>query len=633
MPRPLKFFLDRLLPVLVILVVFLGLYTLAKSLEPVAYGVFMKMTAKPATESPVVLVLIDDESVSRLESRFGPLFWRANAYNEIFQKLQVYNPAVMVFDADVVNDQRIGGSFLQAFPLLISGWDLNQETLSRTDTPWIYSLKAGVVNLDLDEDGVVRRVKRFFRTPQAVFPALSTATAIEYLRVTRGEKGLAAQASLRNRPIPTRNTAEHMWEKSFPEGLLQRKDFMIRWYQLLPEGDPAVDKGARQSHPSIPLWQLFEDPSHLKISNSSLDPAFLRDKIVILGTSSTAFKDYQKSPLAEHHLGADIHATATDNILFSQTLEKAPSLQQFFIMLGFFFFTCILWVKFRNFTLKTLATVSLMMLYLYIAYEQFAQNGWVLDVVTPEMSVLMGVMVGSVLRIREDDHQVRAMEYTLSQLVSQSVFKEIERTGYKLEPGGQRMEITSLFVDMRNFSSLAENMTPMAVTDMLNEFYTVVEKIVYMYGGTVDKFMGDGILIMFGVPIPSETHADAAFDAAREILRATETLSLRWWEETQIWLEIGVSLNSGPAFVGFLGPIYKLEYTAIGDTVNLCVRLQAETKRFKTRIIVSEYTVRRLTSPRHDLLRQLDQVTVRGRETALMVYTLNERLAVSIQKI
>lgn len=627
-----RFLCNRLMPILLMGVVLWGVYLLCQSIEPLAYNALMRNSAKPAIESPAVLVLIDDESVKRLESRFGPLFWRESAYNEIFERLQAYTPAMMVFDVDVLNDSRISKKVLQNFPLLVTGWNLSRDELSPEKAPWIYSLKAGILNLEPDErDGVVRRMRRFYRVEQGVFPSLSVAMAIEYLRVSRGEKGPARSegaSRLKVQPEPRRDLMEEMWERSFPEGLLQRRDFLIRWYAL--EDSPSRSDTI-QSHPSIPLWTLFEETGQPV-------PEVLKNKVVVLGTSTTAYKDYVKTPMGERHLMADIHATAMDNILFSQTLEKAPQAKQLFITLGFFLFTCLLRFRIRNFAFTVLYTVGLMGLYLGITYDEFSRNGMVLDVVTPEVFILVGLLVGSTLRSMVNDNQVRAMEFILSQLVSQSVYNEIERAGYTLKPGGikpggQRMEITSMFVDMRNFSTLAETMTPMAVTDMLNEFYTVVEKLVFVHGGVVDKFMGDGILIMFGGPVPQENHADAALDAARDILQATEALSQRWWEETQIWLEIGLSVNSGPAFVGFLGPIYKLEYTAIGDTVNLCVRLQGENKRFKTRIILSEYTVKRLSGMRGTTLRELERVTVRGRETSLMVYTLTDRLAVSTKQL
>lgn len=621
----LQFLWTRILPVFLAVLALFGLYWFSKSLEPASYDLLMRITAKPAQESPVVMVLMDDESIKRLEGRFGPLLWRPRAYQEIFQQIESHEPAVIVFDTDTHDVKRIMDKTLQPFPNLVSGWDLaGLKSVPMEDYPWLFSLKAGVVNNDGDEsDGVIRASKRFIKTPAGVFPSLSVATAIEYLRVKRGEKHhrFQGQVSPYQQFVPPEtegdsaaNASGSMWENSFPEGLLQRKDFMIRWYQTYHSRDGQY----LQSHPSIPLWMVFEP--------DQMPKDFLKGKIVMLGTSSGLYRDHRKSSMGRRHLYADVHATAIDNILFSETLQPAPPWQQFLIMLGFSLFVCLLRIRIRSLNLTVICTAALMLVYLLIAFDQFSQNGWVLDVVTPEIFMMVGLFLGTIFRNMLDDQHVRAMECTVSQLVSQSVFQEIQRSGYALTPGGQKMEITSLFVDIRNFSALAENMPPAGVTELLNEFYTVVEKITFYHRGTVDKFMGDGILIMFGAPIPTNNHADIAYSAAKDILHATEELSRRWWETTGIWVEMGISLTSGPAFVGFLGPIYKLEYTAIGDTVNLCVRLQNENKRFKTRIILSEFTVQRLSSSVHELL-ELDRVKVRGREAPLRVYTMREKMA------
>jgi class 3 adenylate cyclase/CHASE2 domain-containing sensor protein len=608
---------QKLIPLALVFLVLWELFSLSLTLEPYSYDLLMRMTAKPATESPVVLVLIDDESVRRLEGRFGPLFWRQNVYLEIFQKIQEHKPAVMVFDSDVHDINRINNKAFLLFPSLVSGWRLEGLQKDSYNTyQWLYTLKSGIVDNDTNEsDGTVRRQQRFIRTPAGMFPSLSVATAIEYLRVKRGEGRNVSQVSnvqppsLLNNKEPLAN-AQSKWDNSFPEGLVQKKEFLIRWYQTHPFGE----ENYLISHPAIPLWKLFEP--------NQIPPGFFNNKIVMLGTASNIFRDHRKTSVGRRHLQVDIHATAIDNILQSETLSAAPDWQQYLIILGFFILVFMIRVRFRSFAKTMITILGIMAGYFYIALTQFAEHGWVLHVITPEAFMLTGLFLGTSYRQMADNQQVKAMELTVSQLVSQSVFTEIQRTGYSLEPGGQHLDITSVFIDIRNFSHLAESMAPEEVTQLLNEFYTIVEKITFHHRGTVDKFMGDGILLIFGAPIPCEDHADLAFMAAQEILEATHELTQRWWAHSQIWVETGISLSSGPAFVGFLGPIHKLEYTAIGDTVNLCVGLQAENKRFQTRMILSEFTVARLSYAQN--LIPLDQIRVKGREGSVNIYAYKD---------
>jgi class 3 adenylate cyclase/CHASE2 domain-containing sensor protein len=589
-----------------------------------------KITAQADAESPVVLVLIDDDSVKQLESRFGPLMWHDEAYLEILKQLQQYHPSVMVVDTDGQQINRLANKNFQAISSLIIGWDLNSLDSASSETlPWLFSLKAGVIsNEGENSDGVVRSHKRFVNTDKGTFPSLSVATAIEYLRVKRGERqaklqGRSANASLLTTSSPVLATSqqptadahsEQTWQQTFPEGLLQRKDFLIHWSKTTPSGVNSMNT----SHQSIPVWQIFSSSPQIQQDLAQQ----LNGKIVILGNATHLYRDHRKTPMEVRHLNTDVHATVIDNILTSTTLEQVPQWQQALISVGLFAFVFFLQIRVRKPALNLSLIGLVVIVYSAIVLQQFMMNHLLLNWITPAVFVFLGFLMGSTFRLLANDEEQKAMEYTLSQLVSQSVFQEIQRSGYTLEPGGQKMEITCLFVDIRNFSALAENMPPSAVTELLNEFYTVVEKIIFQHRGTIDKFMGDGILVLFGAPIPTETDAEDAILAAQDILAATQTLSKRWFETTGIQVEFGISINSGPAFVGFLGPIYKLEYTAIGDTVNLCIRLQNENKRFNTRIILSEFSLEKLSNNLKSEWLELDKVSVRGREGLVKVYTL-----------
>jgi len=247
--------------------------------------------------------------------------------------------------------------------------------------------------------------------------------------------------------------------------------------------------------------------------------------------------------------------------------------------------------------------------------------------------MMIALLAAGTYSLSKKEQQLAALERNLAQLVDPEVFQEIRRLSHTLHPSGQRREITSMFVDMRNFMSLAEQFPLQHLTDMLNEFYTEIGAIVSIYRGTVDKFMGDGVLIIFGAPATQENHCLLAYRAALDILTSTHQLCQRWRNNWDIDTEIGITLNSGPAFVGFLGPADKLQYTGVGDTVNTCVRLQEQIKQFGTRLIFSESTLRGLfknidTQIGHELMWSdvvaLGEISVRGRTGCLEVFTLQQ---------
>jgi adenylate cyclase len=618
---------SRLLPAGLAVLLLVGLWYAGQHLERLAYNRLARWSAKPLTQSSVVLVLIDDESIQRLHDRFGPLPWSRQAYLDIFSRIQSAQPALMIFDSHFTSlDRQEDARFftaLKAFPNLISGLVMEETGVVadrlNTHLPQYYRLNLGVVSINEDSDGVIRSMKPFYQvhtglSQTGIFPSLSLAAAYEYLAQVHPSASWVVDTDHQGRSQSLRLYPEYQPERGLRMALNAENAFYMRWYQLIPQrpGEYA------RSHAVIPLWHFFE--------NTTPMPS-LAGKIALIGSSSLFYRDYHQTPMANRHLGTDIHATAIDNLLQGQCIRKAG----LGINLSLLTLLC-LWVFFlrfgvRSFRKTALYTVGTMILCYWLALWMIMAYSLWLDVVTPELFIVMSFLVASTYRIFFKEKELAAMEKNLSQLVDPEVFQEIRRRSHILKPGGQKLEITSMFVDIRNFTALAERLQPTEVTDMLNEFYTAVVGIVFSYRGTVDKFMGDGILIIFGAPLPSDAHRAMALHAAQDILAATERLSCHWRETLSIDTEIGISLNSGLAFVGFLGPAHKLEYTGVGDTVNICVRLQEHTKQFHTRLIISEHTVAGLLQQPGSVIPsnayvELGDVVVRGREATIRIYTL-----------
>jgi adenylate cyclase len=279
-------------------------------------------------------------------------------------------------------------------------------------------------------------------------------------------------------------------------------------------------------------------------------------------------------------------------------------------------------VKFQSFGRTILYASAIMIFYFWFVLYELMIHRTVFDLVTPEVFMLMGMLAGTLWWSSSRDRELQVLQNTMAQLVSPSVYKEVLRQKKGIQPGGQRLEITSMLVDIRDFTALSENLPAQEVTDLLNAFYTEVEKVIFDHRGTIDKYMGDGVLIMFGAPLETPDHADMAVQASKALVTSLRQLGERWWQERHIFFNIGVSINSGHAYVGFVGPTHKLEYTALGDTVNLCVRLQTQNKEFATPLILSDYTVRYLKNTENlKGLHELGEAKVRGREMPVKVHT------------
>jgi class 3 adenylate cyclase/CheY-like chemotaxis protein len=182
-------------------------------------------------------------------------------------------------------------------------------------------------------------------------------------------------------------------------------------------------------------------------------------------------------------------------------------------------------------------------------------------------------------------------------------------------PGGEMREATILFADIRDFTALAESLGPRGIVDLLNQYFSYMTDVIAASGGIIDKYIGDAIMALFGLPASRGGDADHAVAAARNMQRALVLLNDR---RGDVALRIGVGIGSGPVIAGQIGSPDRMNYTVIGDPVNLSARIEGVTKSYGCAILVCEDTVRRLTRPVP--LRKVDVVTVRGRSAPTTIY-------------
>ena len=191
--------------------------------------------------------------------------------------------------------------------------------------------------------------------------------------------------------------------------------------------------------------------------------------------------------------------------------------------------------------------------------------------------------------------------------------------------GGDRYEVTVLFTDIRDFTALSEQLSPEEVFGFLNEYLDTMIDVLVARGGFIDKFLGDGILAVFGLPVRSEGHAFAAFEAARDMQTKLKELNSGRLAVGKPAIAIGSGLHSGPVIAGNVGSSRKLEYTVIGDTVNLASRLEALNKRWGSAVTLSEATWRSLPGAMRSTLPFVreEDVEIRGKKDKLTIYRLD----------
>jgi adenylate cyclase len=224
--------------------------------------------------------------------------------------------------------------------------------------------------------------------------------------------------------------------------------------------------------------------------------------------------------------------------------------------------------------------------------------------------------IGSML-VLEDITEEKRVRSTMSRYMSKEIADQLLSAG-ELELGGKEQKVTVMFSDVRSFTSIAEALGPRETVSLLNEYFTEMVDVIFQNGGILDKYMGDGIMALFGAPLVGANDADNALAAADQMIERLAELNVRRVAAGQAALDIGIGFSTGPTVVGNIGSVRRLDYTVIGDTVNLASRLEGATKQYGAKILLSEMSVRELRRP--TTLREIDLIRVKGKDRPVAVY-------------
>ena len=227
-----------------------------------------------------------------------------------------------------------------------------------------------------------------------------------------------------------------------------------------------------------------------------------------------------------------------------------------------------------------------------------------------------GKSIGFML-VLEDITREKRVRNTMARYVAKEVVDQLLASGDDVLEGST-LVATVLFADIRRFSLMSETMTPRNTVSMLNEFFTEMVEVIFTRGGMLDKYMGDGLMAIFGAPVVGSADADNALYVANDMVRALGIFNARRTERGFEPIEIGIGLATGEVLAGSVGPTKRMEYTAIGANVNLAARLESANKYYGTVVLLAETTADALKSPA--VLRRLDLIQVKGMSRPTWVY-------------
>lgn len=352
---------------------------------------------------------------------------------------------------------------------------------------------------------------------------------------------------------------------------------------------------------------------------AKINPNIFKDKIVIVGANvptGEGLNDNKSTPVRNDHPGVDYQATALDNIMHNDFVYVLPDIFNVLItILGMVFVFAL--INMSNLIKSIVCAVSVIFVYVCICALCF-YNCIIINVLTPIIMFVLTTIAAYTNKYVTENRNKLKVQNAMGKYMSDDVMRSVVQNIDNLGLGGKRAVVTVLFADIRGFTSISERMSAQQVSEILNEYFTEMEPIITKYNGIINKFIGDAIMAVFGEPIQDENHAQNAVKCGYEMLKRVEKLHRKWANEGKPEIEIGIGINSGEVFIGNIGSINRMEYTVIGDTVNLASRLEGYNKMYKTKMLISASVYNKVKSFA-DVLK-IPDVQIRGKANKMDIY-------------
>jgi adenylate cyclase len=401
-----------------------------------------------------------------------------------------------------------------------------------------------------------------------------------------------------------------------------------------PAGIARIDFGNKFSVRTDDLGQMlinyrgpvgtFHHYSIADVLQKSVPPEKFKEKLVLVGATATGIGDLRATPYGGNiYPGVEIHANAIDNILNDRFIKRdaktalTDALLIFILGIPLGIWMALVqprWMWFGAGLLIPLVAVD---------YGAFLR-GWWLNFTIPAMTLTGNVLLVSLYRALVEEKEKRKVRTMFGQYLSPEVIRRLLIDPRLVDP--KKTDITVMFSDIRGFTSISEKLDAQELALFLKQYLSDMTRIVFRYQGTLDKYIGDAVMAIWGAPFEEAGHATRACNAALEMMKRVRELHKEWEAQGKPSLEIGIGLNTGVASVGKMGSELRSEYTALGDAVNLSSRLEGLNKDYGTHIIVNETTYQAAKGDGF-VFRELDLMRVKGKLQPVTIYQLMGRQA------
>ena len=630
------------------------------TVELKTYDWRLSHTADPATaRKDIVLVEIDEYSLRNLEPNAGRWPWPRIVHATLIDYLRQGDPALIVYDVNFAEaDKRsfeIGGhtmagqdsdaafaeSIRKAGNVILladatfegdqqgkytwpdQGYRLNAPGITERRVVFApagaFAEAASSLGHNLfiyDSDGPMRHVVPFVRSGDKALPSLGLAAALRMTGIRPSEvtvEGDALRVRDRRMPLEWRHVNNADGRYSYLWGLIN-----FRGAALLAD----LKSRPYAAYSFFDILLSAEQAANDK--KPDIDPSVFRNKIVFVGMGASGLYDAFETPFGGGRMpGIQVHAAVADDFLSNRFMRpesrtvRIALIAAFALLIGLLAAVLPAWWAAALFA-AIVATFAL------VATRQFATGHWI-NMTQPTLASSLALFGGVGYQYFFEGREKRKMKRLFGQYVSKDVYEQLVANPDLARLGGQRRQMTVLFSDIRGFTTVSEKGQPEDIVATLNEYFTRMVEIVFAHKGTLDKFVGDMVMALFGAPLDDPHHAEHAVDAALEMIRELNRLNEKWIAEGRPALDIGIGISTGPMIAGNIGSEAIMSYTVIGDAVNLGARLESLNKEYRTRIIISEAT--RAALPDRYLFRPLGDVVVKGKTRPVAIFEVKENQA------
>lgn len=483
-----------------------------------------------------------------------------------------------------------------------------------TDLPVLSAAAAGNGHFiaEPDVDGIIRKVALLMRYPRAHAegrpPQLFPTLGVEAVRVAHNPR-------IENQILLKRPDEQKALDTLYKLRIGQKYEVPVE-----PDSRLWVYYRDIRDNEYIPAYKILDEKMQAEIM------PLIDGKIVFVGTSAIGLKDIRSTPLDLFIPGVEVHVNVVEQILQGKFLIRPHLIagaESLTILVGGLII--IILAPFVNALLLGVFSAVMIAGGFALSWYAYVNAGLLLDPVYPGLAISVIFLVSTLLTYVRAESDRRRVRNAFGHYISPDFMEELTKNPGKLALGGETRDLTVMFTDIRNFTGIAERMSPAALTQLMNGFLTPMSDLVMNNRGTIDKFMGDAMMAFWNAPLDDPDHARHACLTALRMNDALRPLNEKLKKEAaaqgreSIGLHAGIGINTGPASVGNMGSRQRFAYSALGDNVNLASRLEGQTKSYGVEILIGAATQAQV--PELATL-ELDLLRVKGKNEPVRLYTL-----------